>query len=154
MRNMIELKRFYNYNYDRCLSAVAMDERFLMLGQIDGHVSVHYLYNGIRAFNTKISEKTIVAVCCEDRDDVWNELFYAADSLNKIFVLNKLGEVVASGVLDEKLGHIHTLVNPKRFSINTHTLLGTRIFNYNKVCVKTISVKKWINSLESRILKN
>ena len=84
-------KPFYNDEYDRRVSAVSMDARFMIIGQEDGSVSLHYLHNGVKVFKRKLSkrESSITAVCCEEEDDIWDEIFYVADSANNIFVLNK-----------------------------------------------------------------
>ena len=85
------LKPFFNEHYDRGVTCIAMDARFLIVGQQNGQVSVHYIDNGIRTFLTTVSKKAdpITAVSCEENDDIWNEIFYVADAANNIFVLNK-----------------------------------------------------------------
>ena len=79
-------KKFFYHSYDRSISTIAMDERFLLIGQTDGTVSVHYLYNGILAFEAKVSEFSINAVTCEEEDDIWNEIFYVRDAVNNFFL--------------------------------------------------------------------
>lgn len=85
------LNPFFSEHYDRGVTCIAMDARFLIVGQQDGNVSVHYIDNGIRTFWAKVSKKedAITAVSCEENDDIWNEIFYVADAANNIFVLNK-----------------------------------------------------------------
>ena len=129
---MTTLKRFYNHSYDRRISAISMDPRFILIGQTDGKVSVHYLYNGVRAFESQTSESSITAVCCEEHDDIHNEIFYVADSENKLFVLNKKGGVLAVGDVDDDLGRVNTIVNQRRFVILVHTCMGSVTFKFNQ----------------------
>ena len=129
---MTTLKRFYNYSYDRRISAISMDPRFILIGQTDGRVSVHYLYNGVRAFESQVSDSSISAVCCEDHDDIHNEIFYVADNKNKLFVLNKKGRVLAVGELEDEMGKVNTIVNQRRFVLLVHTCLGSVTFKFNQ----------------------
>ena len=115
--DMKPLKKFFDHSYDRNISSIAMDERFLLIGQTDGTVSVHYLYNGILAFETKVSEFSINAVACEEEDDIWNEIFYVGDAANNFFVLDKRGKTLSKAVIRKDRGFIHTIVNQKRFFI-------------------------------------
>ena len=130
--NMKGLKRFFNHSYDRNISAVAMDERFLLIGQTDGTVSAHYLYNGILAFETKVSDFTINAVACEEEDDIWNEIFYVGDAANNFFVLDKKGATLSKAVIRKNRGFIHTLVNEKRFVTYIHTCHGSTKISYQQ----------------------
>ena len=115
--------------YNRNVTAVAMDRRFLLVGQGSGEVSAHFLNNGREAFRTKISEADISAVCCEEQDDNWNEVFYVCDAENKVFTLNRRGEVIARNHLGQKRGKVHTIVNTKRFAFTVHTTLGEQPFS-------------------------
>ena len=78
------------YDYNRNVTVVAMDKRFLLVGQKNGQVSAHFLNNGRAAFNKTISKSDICAVCCEEQDDNWNEVFYVCDVENNLFTLNKV----------------------------------------------------------------
>ena len=74
-----ELKRLPNNDFNRDVTAVAMDERFYLIGQNDGTLAVVYISNGNNVFHSKISEHAITAVACEEKDDADNQIFYAGD---------------------------------------------------------------------------
>ena len=116
------------YDYNRNVTALAMDNRFLLVGQKHGQVSAHFLNNSRGAFNKKICEADICAVCCEEQDENWNEVFYVCDADNNVFTLNKRGDIVAKNHLGLKKGKIHTIDNFKKFSFTAHTSLGEQPF--------------------------
>ena len=63
------LERVSHDEFDRTVSAVDLDERFLLIGKLDGSIHVLYLKNGLQVFCSKISECPITAVCCEKYDE-------------------------------------------------------------------------------------
>ena len=131
--DMKPLKKFFDHSYDRNISSIAMDERFLLIGQTDGTVSLHYLYNGILAFEIKVSEFSINAVACEEEDDIWNEIFYVGDAANNFFVLDKRGTTLSKAAIRKDRGFIHTIVNQKRFVTTIHSCHGTTKITYQQV---------------------
>lgn len=133
------LKKFFDHPYDRNISAIGMDDRFLLIGQTDGKVSVHYLYNGILAFETKVSEFSINAVACEEEDDIWNEIFYVGDAANNFFVLDKKGTILSQAAIRKDRGFIHTIVNQKRFITQIHSCHGTTKISYQQVNVALLT---------------
>ena len=132
------LKKFFDHSYDRNISAIGMDDRFLLIGQTDGTVSVHYLYNGILAFETKVSEFSINAVACEEEDDIYNEIFYVGDAANNFFVLDKKGTTLAKAVIKKDRGSIHTIVNQKRYVTQIQSCNGATTMSYQEV--KTLPI--------------
>lgn len=125
---MAKLSRIPTLDFDRNVTAVAMDDRFILIGQEDGHLSAVYHKNGIKVFSSKITEAEITAVCCEEQDEGSNQLFYAADSSNNIFIVNKKGNTISEEQLKSRKGKIHTLVNTGRFTIQVLSSLGTTTF--------------------------
>merc|ERR1712141_248013 len=88
-KKMAELKRLPNDDFNRDVTAVAMDDRFYLVGQIDGTLAAVYISNGNNVFKSKISDNAITAVACEEKDDADNQIFYAGDSAGNLFTANK-----------------------------------------------------------------
>ena len=126
---MPKLSRIPTQEFDRDVTAVAMDDRFILIGQVDGSLSAIYTKNGIKAFCVKISDAEITAVCCEEQDEDSNQLFYAGDSENNIFTVNKKGQILAQVQLKTRKGKIHTIVNHSRFTIHVHSTTGSTAFS-------------------------
>ena len=125
---MPKLSRIPTQDFDRHVTAIAMDDRFILIGQEDGHLAAIYHKNGIKAFSTKITEADITAVCCEEQDEGSNQLFYAADSENNIFTVNKRGDIISQVKLKPRKGEIHSIVNTGKFTIQVLSTLGTTNF--------------------------
>merc|ERR1711945_66364 len=89
MTSAAELKRLPNDDYNRDVTAVAMDDRFYLIGQVDGSLSAVYISNGNNVFKSKISDSPITAVACEEKDDADNQIFYAGDEDGNLFTVNK-----------------------------------------------------------------
>lgn len=79
------MKRLPTEEFDRDVTSVAMDERFVLVGQVNGKLAAVYLKNGNIAFSTKISDNAITAVCCEEQDEADNPIFYAGDEEGNLF---------------------------------------------------------------------
>ena len=95
---MPKLSRIPTQDFDRDVTAVAMDDRFILIGQVDGLLSAVYQKNGIKVFSIKISNAEITAVCCEEQDEDSNQIFYAPDSSN--IIISKLRPIQYSSTLD------------------------------------------------------
>ena len=74
---MSSLSRIPTEEFDRQVSAVGMNERFILIGKTDGFLSAVYSKNGVRAFSVKITDAEITAVCCEEQGEYSNSIFYA-----------------------------------------------------------------------------
>lgn len=124
---MSSLARIPNQEFDRNVTAVDLDERFLLIGKLDGSLSAIYIKNGLQVFSIKISDAEITAVCCEKHDEEDNQVFYAGDSRGNLFVSSKKGKILNNTQLLE--GRISTIVNWSQFSINVHTSTGSASFS-------------------------
>merc|ERR1712168_1726305 len=91
-----ELKRLPNNDFNRDVTAVAMDERFYLIGQVDGTLAAVYISNGNNVFNSKVSDYPITAVACEEKDDADNQIFYAGDEEGNLFTVYKKGNFTTS----------------------------------------------------------
>lgn len=125
-----KLKRLPTDDFNRDVTAVAMDERFVLVGQVDGKLSAVYVRNGNRAFSEKISEHAITAVCCEEQDDTDNQIFYAGDSAGNLYTVNKKGKVVASNKIPSRKGEILVIANRSKYSIYAYTTMGSTSFSH------------------------
>merc|ERR1712168_713277 len=103
-----ELKRLPNNDFNRDVTAVAMDERFYLIGQVDGTLAAVYISNGNNVFNSKVSDYPITAVACEEKDDADNQIFYCGDEKGNLFTVNKKGKTVKETSIPERKGNIHT----------------------------------------------
>eukprot|EP00092_Neocalanus_flemingeri_P000377 GFUD01000401.1.p1 GENE.GFUD01000401.1~~GFUD01000401.1.p1 ORF type:complete len:373 (+),score=71.57 GFUD01000401.1:22-1119(+) len=126
---MQKLSRIPTQDFDRDVTAVAMDDRFILVGQADGSLSAVYHKNGIKVFSVKISDCEITAVCCEEQDEDSNQIFYAGDSASNIFTVNKKGQILAQVQLKARKGKIHTIVNHSRFTIHVLSAVGSTTFS-------------------------
>jgi len=125
-----ELKRLPNNDYNRDVTAVAMDERFYLIGQNDGTLAVVYISNGNNAFHSKISEHAIVAVACEEKDDADNQIFYAGDEKGNLFTVNKKGKVIKETSIPERKGNIHIIANKDKYQIYVYTCRGSQSLSH------------------------
>jgi len=124
------MKRLPTEEFDRDVTAVAMDDRFVLVGQVNGKLAAVYLKNGNIAFSTKISENAITAVCCEEQDEADNPIFYAGDEEGNLYTINKKGKVVAEAKLAARKGKILAIVNRSKYSIYAHTEAGSTSFSH------------------------
>merc|ERR1712013_793903 len=118
---MSKLERLPTQDFDRDLTSVAMDDRFILVGQVDGKLHAVYHKNGVSAFSAKIAECEITAVCCEEQDDTDNPIFYAGDVDGNLYTVNKKGKVVKTAKLEKRKGKIFTISNRNKYSIYAHT---------------------------------
>jgi len=124
------MKRLPTEEFDRDVTSVAMDDRFVLVGQVNGKLAAVYLKNGNIAFSTKISDNAITAVCCEEQDEADNPIFYAGDEEGNLFTVNKKGKVVAEAKLASRKGKILAIVNRSKYSIFAHTAAGSTSFSH------------------------
>merc|ERR1712244_42612 len=103
-----ELKRLPNNDFNRDVTAVAMDERFYLIGQVDGTLAAVYISNGNNVFNSKVSDYPITAVACEEKDDADNQIFYCG---------NEKGNTVKETSIPERKGNIHIIANKDKYQI-------------------------------------
>ena len=127
---MSNLARVPTQDFDRDVTAVAMDDRFILVGQVDGKLSAVYHKNGVSVFSSKICENEITAVCCEEQDEDDNPIFYAGDSEGNLYTVNKKGKVLATAKLQARKGRIHTIVNRNKYSIYAYTSGGSTSFSH------------------------
>merc|ERR1712106_811308 len=92
LSTMSKLARIPTQDFDRDVTAVAMDDRFILVGQVDGKLSAVYHKNGVAVFSAKISDSEITAVCCEEQDETDNPIFYAGDIEGNRYTVNKTGK--------------------------------------------------------------
>ena len=64
---MSSLSRIPTEDFDRQVSAVAMNDRFILIGKTDGFLAAVYSKNGVKAFSVKVTDAEITAVCCEEQ---------------------------------------------------------------------------------------
>merc|ERR1711988_1923878 len=88
-KKMAKLDRLPNDDFNRDVTAVAMDDRFYLVGQVDGTLAAVYISNGNNVFKSKISDNAITAVACEEKDDADNQIFYAGDDKGNLYIANK-----------------------------------------------------------------
>jgi len=125
-----QLERLPNNDYNRDVTAVAMDERFYLIGQNDGTLAVVYISNGNNAFHSKISDHAIVAVACEEKDDADNQIFYAGDEKGNLFTVNKKGKVIKETSIPERKGNIHIIANKDKYQIYVYTCKGSQSLSH------------------------
>jgi len=130
LSTMSNLARIPTQDFDRDVTAVAMDDRFILVGQVDGKLSAVYHKNGVSVFSSKICENEITAVCCEEQDEDDNPIFYAGDSEGNLYTVNKKGKVLATAKLQARKGRIHTIVNRNKYSIYAYTSGGSTSFSH------------------------
>ena len=95
---------------------------------MNGLVTAFYHKNWIKVFSSKVSDEDITAVCCEEQDDNFNQIFYAADTANNIFTLDKKGKIVSTALLTPRKGKIHTLVNSGKFVFQVLSSAGSTTY--------------------------
>jgi len=127
---MAKYTRLPTEDFNRDVTAVAMDERFILVGQIDGKLSAVYLKNGVKAFSSKISESAVTAVCCEEQDDLDNPIFYAGDAEGNLYTVDKKGKIVAQAKVPSRKGEIHIISNRSKYSIYAYTSGGSTSFSH------------------------
>jgi len=127
---MAKLNRLPQDDFNRDVTAVACDERFILVGAVDGKLSAVFLKNGNRVFSSKISEASITAVCCEEQDDVENPIFYAGDSDGNLFTVNKKGNIIAQAKIPNRKGEIQVIANRGKYAIYAYTSNGTTSFSH------------------------
>jgi len=127
---MAKLVRLPNDDYNRDVTAVAMDERFYLIGQVDGSLSAVYISNGNNVFKSKISDSPITAVACEEKDDADNQIFYAGDEDGNLFTVNKKGSVVKTTSIPQRKGNIHIIANKDKYQIFVYTTKGSQSLSH------------------------
>jgi len=127
---MSKLARLPTQDFNRDVSAVAMDDRFILIGLVDGKLAAVYHKNGVEVFSAKISDNEITAVCCEEQDEDDNPIFYAGDSEGNLFTVNKKGKVLAQAKLQKRKGSILTISNRNKYSIYAYTEGGSTSFSH------------------------
>merc|ERR1712064_149905 len=130
MTSAAELKRLPNDDYNRDVTAVAMDDRFYLIGQVDGSLSAVYISNGNNVFKSKISDSPITAVACEEKDDADNQIFYAGDAAGNLYTVNKKGNVVKTTSIPERKGDIHIIANKDKYQIYLYTTKGSQSLSH------------------------
>jgi len=133
-------------SFDCLVTSVAMDDRFIIVGQEDGHVAAFW-WNGGLLFEEQISDTVITAVCCEQQDSGSNHIFYAADHDGRLYTLDKKGKIIAQGQgRDER---IHTLLNTDKFGITAYSNTGWTSFENATKEKRKLNLKKEIKASES-----
>merc|ERR1712013_511410 len=127
---MSKLERLPTQDFDRDVTSVAMDDRFILVGQVDGKLHAVYHKNGVSAFSAKIAECEITAVCCEEQDDTDNPIFYAGDVDGNLYTVNKKGKVIKTAKLEKRKGKIFTISNRNKYSIYAHTSGGSTSYSH------------------------
>ena len=124
------LKRLPNGDFNRDVSAVAMDDRFYLIGQVDGTLAAVYITNGRNVFKTSISSLPIIAVACEEKDDSDNQIFYAGDEEGNLYTVDKKGTVVKTANIPESKGNIHVIANKDKYQITVYTCKGSQSLSH------------------------
>merc|ERR1711887_222024 len=127
---MSKLERIPTQDFDRDVTATAMDDRFILVGQVDGKLHAVYHKNGVSAFSVKIAECEITAVCCEEQDETDNPIFYAGDVEGNLYTVNKKGKVLKTAKLEKRKGKIFTISNRNKYSIYAHTSGGSTSYSH------------------------
>merc|ERR1712002_1439476 len=127
---MSKLERIPTQDFDRDVTSVAMDDRFILVGQVDGKLHAVYHKNGVSAFSVKIAECEITAVCCEEQDETDNPIFYAGDVEGNLYTVNKKGKVLKTAKLEKRKGKIFTISNRNKYSIFAHTSGGSTSYSH------------------------
>merc|ERR1712083_212367 len=129
-KKMSKLDRIPTQDFDRDVTAVAMDDRFILVGQVDGKLHAVYHKNGVSAFSVKIAECEITAVCCEEQDETDNPIFYAGDVEGNLYTVNKKGKVLKTAKLEKRKGKIFTISNRNKYSIFAYSSSGSTSFSH------------------------
>merc|ERR1712183_519512 len=128
-KKMSKLDRIPTQDFDRDVTATAMDDRFILVGQVDGKLHAVYHKNGVNVFSAKIAECEITAVCCEEQDETDNPIFYAGDVEGNLYTVNKKGKVLKTAKLEKRKGRIFTISNRNKYSIYAHTSGGSTSYS-------------------------
>merc|ERR1711988_1095070 len=129
-KKMAKLDRLPNDDFNRDVTAVAMDDRFYLVGQVDGTLAAVYISNGNNVFKSKISDNAITAVACEEKDDADNQIFYAGDDKVNLYTVNKKGNVVKTTSIPERKGNIHIIANKDKYQIYVYTTKGSQSLSH------------------------
>merc|ERR1712083_1084105 len=129
-KKMSKLERIPTQDFDRDVTATAMDDRFILVGQVDGKLHAVYHKNGVSAFSVKIAECEITAVCCEEQDETDNPIFYAGDVEGNLYTVNKKGKVLKTAKLEKRKGKIFTISNRNKYSIFAYSSSGSTSFSH------------------------
>merc|ERR1712117_335129 len=113
----VQACRIPTQDFDRDVTAVAMDDRFILVGQVDGKLSAVYHKNGVSVFSAKISDSEITAVCCEEQDETDNPISYAGDVEGNLYTVNKKGKVLKTAKLQARKGKIFTISNRNKYQL-------------------------------------
>jgi len=124
------LERLPNDDFSRDVTAVAMDDRFYLIGQVDGTLAAVYISNGNNVFKKSISKSPITAVACEEKDDSDNQIFYAGDEEGNLYTVNKKGAVVKTASIPERKGNIHIIANKDKYQIYVYTCKGSQSLSH------------------------
>merc|ERR1712126_201135 len=98
--NMPTFSRLPCEDFNSDITCGSMDQKYIIIGELDGEVGAVFAKNGSKCFKTEepISDAKITAVCADPDQD----LFYAGDENGKLFVLSKKGEVICETKLSEE----------------------------------------------------
>jgi len=129
-QKMPKLERLPNDDFNRDVTAVAMDDRFYLIGQNDGTLAAVYISNGNNVFKEKISDYAITAVACEEKDDADNQIFYCGDEKGNLFTVNKKGKTVKETNIPERKGNIHIIANKDKYQIYAYTSKGSQSLSH------------------------
>ena len=129
-QKMPKLERLPNDDFNRDVTAVAMDDRFYLVGQNDGTLAAVYISNGKNVFREKISDYAITAVACEEKDDADNQIFYCGDEKGNLFTVNKKGKTVKETSIPERKGNIHIIANKDKYQIFVYTTKGSQSLSH------------------------
>jgi len=129
-QKMPKLERLPNDDFNRDVTAVAMDDRFYLVGQNDGTLAAVYISNGKNVFREKISDYAITAVACEEKDDADNQIFYCGDEKGNLFTVNKKGKTVKETSIPERKGNIHIIANKDKYQIYVYTCKGSQSLSH------------------------
>ena len=135
---MSSLSRIPTEDFDRQVSAVAMNDRFILICKTDGVLAAVYSKNGVKAFSMKVTDSEITAVCCEEQAEYSSSIFYAGDSEGNLFTVNQKGKMVAKVQLNGKKGVIHT-------NQVCHLRLHNHKQHYLLVCYNRLQERTFLN---------
>ena len=83
---MSTLSRIPFQEFDRNVTAADLDERFLLVGKLDGTLLAVYIKKGLQVFSVQLSGMEITAVCCEKHEEEESQVFYAGDRSGNTFL--------------------------------------------------------------------
>merc|ERR1711936_1401217 len=157
-QKMPKLERLPNDDFNRDVTAVAMDDRFYLVGQNDGTLAAVYISNGKNVFREKISDYAITAVACEEKDDADNQIFYCGDEKGNLFTANKdkYQIYVYTTKGSQSLSHTTTDFRKGNFTTSTPSKIvatcamefGRKVGNYEEVLAYAIIDNGYENLVE------